>query len=140
LVPDEQYAESQAHAQGMTFIWGGTGRSLASCYTQILPYSDVAYYQTEYLQFSDPTYAADVHSLIQNIRNAYPGMPVYAQVSVNPPGNTTPTAAEVEAEIDSLMDGSPGQPDQIDLFYSGTGVDPTRVQVAEQVIQHYRSR
>src|SRR5262245_32295757 len=49
LVPDEQYAESQAHAQGMTFIWGGTGRSLASCYTQILPYSDVAYYQTEYL-------------------------------------------------------------------------------------------
>lgn len=131
----------------------------------MLKNTDYIFYQTQYLQdsprdlgTSDPatqveSYAARVKSLISKIRPYVVEHKVWVQVSVNPPDNRCVTAERVIQYIDAIEDGSENSPDGIIIFYAskydttGDRQDdgnclskgfPQRVEVMEQVINHYR--
>lgn len=141
LIQEEQLAYQEVHQAGRIFYFVPTGKMLQKCYQQypqLLQNTDAIIYQTEAIQGVDQNYTQTVHTLIQNIKQMKPGIPVWVQVSVNPPSNRNLDAQSVITTIQSLEDGSTGAPDGIQIFAIEQSKDPSRFQVLEQVVKSFR--
>lgn len=144
LQVDEAAAAAEVHRAGLTFSFGPTGLQLASfCGPAALTgVADRLVFQTQNAENYPsvyPDYAGYVHGVIRQIHASNPRVLVTAQVSVNPPQNPSATAAQCLADIALIQDGSADQADQIQVYYAGANIDPSREPVMEQVITSLRS-
>jgi len=131
LSTSEVSARQACHAAGLHFIFAPTARMLNQCLTTV-QHADTILYQAQDQQFS-ATFATDVHASVAQFRALHPGMPVWVQVSVNPPANRTATAQDVLAQIASLDDGSANAPDLICIWY-----DQAQTAVMQAVVEALR--
>ena len=131
LAASEVAARQACHAAGLHFIFAPTARMLNQCLTTV-QHADTILYQAQDQQFS-ATFATDVHASVAQFRALHPGMPVWVQVSVNPPANRTATAHDVLGQIASLDDGSANAPDLICVWY-----DQAQTAVMQAVISALR--
>lgn len=142
LAQEEQQAYQQVHQAGLIFYFVPTGRMLQKCYQQypqMIQNADAIMYQVEAIQGVDPNISQTVHTLINDLKQMRPGIPVWVQVSVNPPSNRNLDVQSVITLINSIEDGSAGSPDGVQIFASAESLDPTRFQTLEQVVKAYRT-
>jgi hypothetical protein len=142
LADEEATAYGLAKAQGITFIFAPEGVVLQSCYRQnpgLIQNADIIFYQTEAIQGKDPTYATTVKTLVHNVKATKPGIPVWVQLSVNPPFNRDLSADEVIRAIQSIEDGSADSPDDVHVFYASEPKMIGKAAVMEQVIEAFRA-
>ncbi len=100
--------------------------------------TDGILYQTEEIQGKDPNYMQPIKTLVHNVKQMKLGIPVWVQVSVNPPFNRQLDTNSVIAVIRQLEDGKGDNPDEIQVFYSSVGKIPGKIAVMEQVIKAFR--
>jgi len=131
LAQAEKEAYGKVKAAGLTFGFAPTGRMLAAYYQSFVYDADIIGYQTQSIQ-TEPNYDQTVKDLIGKMKALNPKIEVWAQVSVNPPGDRTITADKVITNINSLA----GVVDQIKIFFNQ---QPDRVAVMEEVFKNARS-
>jgi hypothetical protein len=131
LVSQERQVGQLVKAAGLTYVFGPTETALEEYFADLAPWADVIVLQSQRFQTS-PDYAATVATLVGKIRAANPAVKVWAQVSVNPPGNRALTAAETLANIGQIA----AVVDGVHIFYSPG--DPDRWAIAMQVIESLR--
>lgn len=140
LLTDETTAVNQIKQAGLQFIFVPTGFMMRKCYQQypkMIMQTDSIIYQTESIQGVDQSYATDVKTMVQNIKKIKPGIPVWVQVSVNPPENRSLDAQSVISTINSIEDGTSGNPEGIQIFYD-LHDNPDRISTMEQVVKAFR--
>jgi hypothetical protein len=142
LIAQEKAACALAHSKGLKLVFAPTGGMLARYYKEIVPYADVVVYQTQSGQSFDPNYLATVRGLVQSIKEAKPGMPVWVQLSVTPPHRPDVPVAELVTTIRELKTFS----DAILIFYYTVDNGPNSKGVArpagisrlKQIIPEFR--
>jgi hypothetical protein len=113
LIAQEEAAYALAQSKGLKFVFAPTGGMLARYYKEIVPHADVVVYQTQSGQNFDPNYLTTTKTLVRNIKETKPGMPVWVQLSVTPPHKPDVSVTELNSTIRELK----AVADAIMIFY-----------------------
>ncbi len=117
-----------AKKQGLFFMFNPGHRDLERNYQSYAPYTDAFLFGSQGYQHLN-NYAQIVAEKVAQFKKAKPGIQVWVQVSVNPPGDRERTAEEVLADIQAIA----GVADGIFIYY-----EPERWSVVQAVLDQIR--
>lgn len=117
-----------AQRQGLFFMFNPGHRDLERNYKRYAPYTDAFLFGSQGYQHLD-NYAQIVAGKVAQFKQAKPGIQVWVQVSVNPPGDPNRSAQKVLADIQAIAPLADG----IFIYY-----DPKRWAVVQALLDEIR--
>ena len=128
LASKEKAVADVVHAAGMTFLFAPTARSLQTGYKSFVGPADAIMVQSQHYETASD-YRQTVSALIAKLKAAKPGLKVWVQVTVNPPGDRNIAVDEVLQRVGDLH----GIADGVFVFWA-----PFRRAAGEVVVARLR--
>ena len=127
-VKRERQLYQAARRQGLTFMFNPGHRDLERNYKSYAPYTNAFLFGSQGYQHLD-NYAQIVAQKVAQFKQAKPGIQVWVQVSVNPPGDPNRSAQKVLADIQAIAPVADG----IFIYYN-----PERWAVVQAILNEIR--